>query len=268
MQRAEFKDLYKFKRLMTFDLGAGVPAGEKIFYSCRVCTDVFPSRPVENEVCRCRNLSVDIEGRLGISKGNNSWAVLQVTGDRCVRKGYLYLMQHPDNPGLVKIGRTTRPPQQRLAEHNERGITGEIARATGKPWELVHYVPVTDASKAEAYLWEYFGGKGGGGYIDSYFRRKGGGAYDHGKVAGKIELLPSSVERVLDGLMNCAFLDKERYEAMLSVELRDYDVSKLLESIQAEREAKRADEKRPRTAKAAETRRRNRARKDLQESGS
>ena len=70
-------------------------------------------------------------------------------------EGYLYLLQHPDKPGLVKIGRTTRSPQQRLSEHNECGFRGKIALESGKPWKLIHDVPVKDASKAEAYVWDY-----------------------------------------------------------------------------------------------------------------
>lgn len=150
-------------------------------------------------------------------------------------EGYLYLLQHPDKPDLVKIGRTKRSPQQRLSEHNERGLLGKIALESGKPWKLIHYVPVKDASKAEAYVWDYL-------CVPKF---------------GKIELhgMP------LDSIMACVYLDKEKYAAMLGGELRDYGVSTLLESIRVAREKetaeRAAEKKRLRVLKTAETRHRN-----------
>ncbi len=134
-------------------------------------------------------------------------------------EGYLYLLLHPDKPGVVKIGRTTRSPQQRLAEHNERGLLSEIARASGKPWELIHYVPVKDASRAEGYVWDYL-------CVPKF---------------GKIELHGMPLEFIMEALKACVYLDKEKYAAMLDGELRDYDVSKPLESIRVAREQETAE---------------------------
>ena len=134
-------------------------------------------------------------------------------------KGYLYLLQHPDKPGVVKIGRTTRSPQRRLAEHNNRGLLSETAQESGKPWDLIHYVPVTDASRAEAYVWDYL-------CVPKF---------------GKIELHGMPLDFIMEALRTCIYLDKEKYAAMLDIELREYDVSKLLESIRVDREKKTAE---------------------------
>jgi hypothetical protein len=82
VKRAEFEALYSSKR-MTFDLRAGFPAGDGLFYACDLCGDVIPSRPAESDGCSCGNLSIDVEwGRLGASKGDHSVSLFQVTGDR------------------------------------------------------------------------------------------------------------------------------------------------------------------------------------------
>lgn len=159
-------------------------------------------------------------------------------------KGYLYLLQHPDKPGVVKIGRTTRSPQRRLAEHNKRGLLSKIAQESGKPWELIHYVPVTDASRAEAYVWDYL-------CVPKF---------------ENIELHEMPLDFIMEALRACIYVDKGNYAAMLDSELRDYDVSKLLESILVAREKetaeKAAEKKRLRVLKASETRQRNSARED------
>lgn len=122
-------------------------------------------------------------------------------------EGYLYLLQHPDKPGVVKIGRTRRIPQQRLAEHNVRGPLGKIAQELGKPWKLIHYVPVKDVSKAEAYVWDYL-------CVPKF---------------GKVELHGMPLVAIMEALIACEYLDKEKYAAMLLGELRKYDVSVLLQ---------------------------------------
>jgi hypothetical protein len=156
------------------------------------------------------------------------------------REGYLYLLEHPDKPGIVKIGRTKRTPQQRLAEHNGHGLLGRIVQETGKPWKLIHYVPVKDASKAEAYVWDYL-------CVPKF---------------GKIELHGMPLDAIMEALMACVYLDKDKYAAMLLGELRGYDVSALLDSIRIARETeaaeRAAEKKRVRALKAAESRGRNR----------
>jgi len=150
--------------------------------------------------------------------------------------GYLYLLVHPDKPGCIKIGRTTRSPVQRLAEHNQRGECGRIARETGIPWRLVHYVPVTDVSKAEAFFLEY---------LAKY---------------GRSELFTLPLDEVMLDLVNSEFLDKHRYQEMKE-ELKEYDVSTLLESARAKREERRAlyEKRRVSAEKMVETKRTNRA---------
>jgi predicted GIY-YIG superfamily endonuclease len=154
-------------------------------------------------------------------------------------EGYIYLLQHPDKPGYVKIGRTARTPQKRLAEHNERGHMGETAQTSGRPWELIHYVPVKDASKAEAYVWDYL-------CVPKF---------------GKIELHPMPLDAIMEVLMAFDYLDKDKYSAMLHGELREYEVSGLLDSIRMTREKeaaeRTAERKRLRVLRTAETRRRN-----------
>jgi hypothetical protein len=35
-----------------------------------------------------------------------------------MESGYLYVLVHPSDPDLYKVGQTTRHPQERLVEHN------------------------------------------------------------------------------------------------------------------------------------------------------
>lgn len=59
--------------------------------------------------------------------------------------GYLYLLKNPAMPGLIKIGRTNRRPEQRIIE---------LAGATGvpMPFELLFEVFVDDARTAEEWV--------------------------------------------------------------------------------------------------------------------
>jgi hypothetical protein len=162
-----------------------------------------------------------------------------------IMNAYLYLLIHTSGPGYVKVGRTINHPRRRLAAHNTRGITGEIAKAAGKPWELIHYVPVTDAVKAEAH------------HYDEFHR------FGHREIMGL-----SMLEWALNSLLKSEFLDRACYEAMLEDELRDYDVTDLLDCMRLQHKADAAFERRKSALKRAETRRRNRARKAQIESGS
>jgi hypothetical protein len=73
-----------------------------------------------------------------------------------MKSGYLYVLVHPSDPNLVKIGRTTRKPEDRLAEHNSNyeELTGRIVKETGQKWELKEYIAVPDPAYAEAVFWE------------------------------------------------------------------------------------------------------------------
>jgi hypothetical protein len=116
---------------------------------------------------------------------------------------------------------------------------GETAQTSGRPWELIHYVPVKDASKAEAYVWDYL-------CVPKF---------------GKIELHPMPLDAIMEVLMAFDYLDKDKYSAMLHGELREYEVSGLLDSIRMTREKeaaeRTAERKRLRVLRTAETRRRN-----------
>jgi len=98
----------------------------------------------------------------------------------------------------------------------------------------MHYVPVKDAGKAEAWVWDYLG-------VPKF---------------NKIELQGIPLDAIMEAVRACKYLNKQKYAAML---LRDYDVSVLLDSIRIARERKaakwKAEKKRVRSLKAARTRR-------------
>ncbi len=73
-----------------------------------------------------------------------------------MKPGYIYVLVHPSDPLLVKIGRTTRKPEERLVEHNSNyeELTGRIVKETGQKWELKEYIAVPDPAWTEAVLWE------------------------------------------------------------------------------------------------------------------
>lgn len=72
-----------------------------------------------------------------------------------MKTGYLYVLVHPSDPDLYKIGITTRNPEQRLAEHNSNyeEYTGQIVKETGQKWELKEFHAVPDPYWAESVFW-------------------------------------------------------------------------------------------------------------------
>src|SRR5262245_55139439 len=72
-----------------------------------------------------------------------------------MKSGYLYVLVHPSDPHLYKIGVTIKAPEQRLAEHNTvyTELTGRIAKETGQKWEIKTYIAVADPYWAEAAFW-------------------------------------------------------------------------------------------------------------------
>lgn len=76
-----------------------------------------------------------------------------------MKSGYLYVLVHPSDSNLVKIGRTTLKPEERLAQHNcnDEELTGQIAKETGQKWELKECIAVHDPAYAEAVFWEATG---------------------------------------------------------------------------------------------------------------
>jgi hypothetical protein len=72
-----------------------------------------------------------------------------------MKAGYIYILTHPSDPSLYKVGITIRDPIQRLAEHN-RDFTqaaGRIVQETGQRWEIKEYHAVADPYLAERVFW-------------------------------------------------------------------------------------------------------------------
>lgn len=129
------------------------------------------------------------------------------------RPGYLYLLAHPDLPEYFKLGHTTKQPRARLREHNSHGkkFLGQIVQRTGKLWQLIYFVPVTDARRAESYF------------------------YDVLPRCGNLELMRGPIKGVIEQeLKRNPYLDEVRYVQLQEAELRNYDVDALLESIRGE----------------------------------
>lgn len=72
-----------------------------------------------------------------------------------MKPGYLYVLVHPSDPDLYKIGVTILDPKKRLAQHNRRHdkYAGRIVKETGQKWELKTYMPVPDPYLAEKVFW-------------------------------------------------------------------------------------------------------------------
>ena len=70
--------------------------------------------------------------------------------------GYLYVLAHPSDPQLVKVGRTVQKPEARLAQHNSdfSRIAGQIVLDTGQEWILIEVLEVPDPVHAEAAFWQ------------------------------------------------------------------------------------------------------------------
>lgn len=72
-----------------------------------------------------------------------------------MKPGYLYVLVHPSDPDLYKIGVTIKLPEKRLAEHNRNleSCAGRIVKETGQAWELKTYIAVPDPYRAERAFW-------------------------------------------------------------------------------------------------------------------
>lgn len=72
-----------------------------------------------------------------------------------MKSGYLYVLVHPSDPDLYKIGQTTQHPEKRLASHNSNyeEYTGQIVKETGQKWEIKTYIAVPDPYWAETIFW-------------------------------------------------------------------------------------------------------------------
>jgi hypothetical protein len=72
-----------------------------------------------------------------------------------MKEGFLYVLVHPSDPDLYKIGVTILPPEKRLAQHNRQHETyaGQVVKQTGQKWQLKTYIPVVDPYRAERAVW-------------------------------------------------------------------------------------------------------------------
>jgi len=72
--------------------------------------------------------------------------------DMAVNAGFIYLLTHPSDRNLIKVGMTTRNPEVRLKEHNTQfdKAVGKIVEATGLEWVLKEYFEVEDTYNAES----------------------------------------------------------------------------------------------------------------------
>ena len=68
----------------------------------------------------------------------------------------MYVLKHPSDPNLFKIGVTRRDPCARLKEHNTHyeKAAGKVVRDTGQLWELLEVVGVADVYQAEREFWK------------------------------------------------------------------------------------------------------------------
>ena len=72
-----------------------------------------------------------------------------------MKSGYLYVLVHPSDTNLFKIGVTIRKPDKRLAQHNSQfdKYAGQVVKETGQKWELKTYIAVADPYLAERCFW-------------------------------------------------------------------------------------------------------------------
>jgi hypothetical protein len=72
-----------------------------------------------------------------------------------MKSGYLYVLVHPSDPDLYKIGVTILRPEKRAAQHNRQHDkhAGRIVKETGQKWELKTYIAVPDPYWAEKAFW-------------------------------------------------------------------------------------------------------------------
>jgi hypothetical protein len=69
-----------------------------------------------------------------------------------VKPGFIYVLIHPSDPNLIKVGMTTRNPKVRLKEHNTQfdKAAGRIVRDTGQDWVIKEFFAVKDVYNAES----------------------------------------------------------------------------------------------------------------------
>ena len=67
------------------------------------------------------------------------------------KAGFIYVLIHPSDPNLIKVGMTTRNLETRLKEHNTQfdKAAGKVVEATGQKWVIKEFFPVEDTYNAE-----------------------------------------------------------------------------------------------------------------------
>lgn len=75
--------------------------------------------------------------------------------EKTIRPGYIYVLTHPSDPKLYKIGKTVLNPKKRLAQHNTnyKKYAGQIVKETGQKWQLKTFIEVPDPYRAESAFW-------------------------------------------------------------------------------------------------------------------
>lgn len=73
-----------------------------------------------------------------------------------VKPGFIYVLIHPSDPNLIKVGMTTRKPKVRLKEHNTQfdKAAGRIVRDTGQDWVIKEFFTVKDVYNAESVFYD------------------------------------------------------------------------------------------------------------------
>jgi hypothetical protein len=71
------------------------------------------------------------------------------------KTGYLYVLVHPSDLDLYKVGVTILEPGERLAQHNRNfgEYAGNVVQETGQLWELKTFAEVADPYWAEKAFW-------------------------------------------------------------------------------------------------------------------
>ena len=69
-----------------------------------------------------------------------------------VKSGFIYVLTHPSDAYLIKVGMTTRNPNVRLREHNTQfdKVVVKVVEATGQEWILKEFCAVEDTYNAES----------------------------------------------------------------------------------------------------------------------
>ena len=69
-----------------------------------------------------------------------------------VKAGFIYVLIHPSDPYIIKVGMTTRNPEVRLKEHNTQldKAAGKVVEATGQQWVIKESFAVEDTYNAES----------------------------------------------------------------------------------------------------------------------